>query len=196
MAEFDRLLQETRKLHATHKALQDFCDFPTDLVPQDVAPHHIPAADLFVAETGLQTDQYLPLRDALVAASPRMKWRETYKGTTIDPDFMARFGCYEIIGVDAPFASKQMRSFMVYQPAGLHYPWHQHPAAEIYVVLAGQAEFHIEGRTAKTLHPGDHAFHPSGVPHALTAHRHPILAYVAWRDAFDTAPVWRDADPV
>jgi len=24
---------------------------------------------------------------------------------------------------------------------------------------------------------------------------HPVLAYVAWRDAFDTAPVWRDANP-
>lgn len=192
----DQLLHEARLLHETHEALRGFCAFPTDLAPHVVTPFHIPAADLFVAETQLQTDHYANFRDVLVAASGKMRWRETYKGTTIDPDFMARFGCYEIIGVDAPFTSKQMRSFMVYQPAGLHYPWHQHPATEMYVVLAGQAAFHIEGAASRTLFPGDFAFHPSGVPHALTAHDHPVLAYVVWRDEFDTAPVWRDADPV
>jgi hypothetical protein len=54
----------------------------------------------------------------------------------------------------------------------------------------------MEGAPSRTLFPGDHAFHPSHRPHALTAEDHPVLAYVVWRDQFDTAPVWRDQNPV
>jgi len=186
------LFEELNALHASHHALASFRPMPDDVGPQSIVPYHIPAADHFKAERGLFSDRYPALRDALVSASDDVKWRETYKGTKIDPDFMQRFGCYEVIGRDAPFASARMRSFMVYQPPHLHYPWHHHPAEELYVVLAGEAEFHLEGEASRTLRAGDHAFHPASRSHALTSHAHPVLAYVVWRDVFDTAPVWTD----
>ena len=119
-----------------------------------------------------------------------MIWRETYKGTNIGNDFLDKFACYEIIGRDAPFASNKMRSFVVYQPPGVYYPWHQHPAEEIYVVLAGKAKFSLEKSTSRILNPGDHAFLPSNQPHALETLSHPVMAYVVWRNEFDTAPIW------
>ncbi len=184
--------QELKAFHDGHDALGAFAAFPDDVVAQDLAPLHVPAAELFEAEQGFDTTAYPRLLAALLDLSPTMQWRETYKDTDIGADFMDRFGCYEIIGRDAPFASAKIRSFLVYQPPHLHYPWHHHPAEELYVVVAGEAEFHIEGQGAKILRSGESSFHPSGVPHALTSHDHPVLAYVIWRDDFDVAPVWSD----
>lgn len=188
--QLDVVYEELRKLHETHAKVGGFCAFPDDVKPQAVAAFTVPSTDLFVSEQGLGQSEYPALRDALVAISPAMLWRETYKDTDIGADFMDRFGCYEIIGRDAPFASEKMRSFMVYHPPHLHYPWHHHPAEELYMVIAGQAEFHMQGREAAVLKSGETAFHPASVPHALTSHNHPVLTYVIWRDDFDVAPVW------
>lgn len=190
MPPLDRLRRETEALHRCHAALNAFRPFPDDVKPQAVKPFHIPAADLMTCEVGFGETPYQGLCDAIVDVSGEMMWRETYKGTDINPDFMERFACYEIIGRDAPFASVQMRSFVVYQPPHLHYPWHHHPAEELYVVLAGQAEFHLEGETSQTLTAGGSSFHASNRPHALTTHDHPVMAYVIWRDRFDEPPVW------
>lgn len=188
------LFDGVRRLHDEHQALHDFAPFPDDVQPKALVPFHVPAADLMLAEAGFGPSPYKQLCKALFAVTPQMLWRETYKGTNIGNDFMERFGCYEIIGRDAPFASNSIRSFLVYQPAGLHYPWHQHPAEEMYVVLNGEAEFGLQGQPSRTLVAGDSAFHPSNQPHALTTHEQPVLAYVIWRDEFDTAPVWTYPD--
>lgn len=188
----DTVLSELAALHSDHKQLNAFCAFPGDVTEQQLDPFHIPASDLLQAEQGLGKTLSTDLRDALIDLAPTMHWRETYQKTDIGADFMNRFGCYEIIGRAAPFASAAMRSFLVYQPPHLHYPWHRHPAEEMYVVIAGEAEFHQKGETSQTLQAGQATFHPSMRSHALTSHDHPVLAYVVWRDEFDTAPVWSD----
>lgn len=187
---WDNLLAEAREVHARFPALQDFCPFPDPLTPQDVAAHHIPAADLMINDRALSSDALPGFRDALIAAAPLAQWRETYKGTGVALDFLDRFACYEVLGVDAPFGTSQMRSFVVYQPANFHYPWHHHPAEEMYLVIAGEAEFAIEGEASKTLRPGDTIYHRSNVPHALTTYDHPIMAYVLWRGDLKTKPVF------
>ena len=183
------LLDEARRAHDLLPELQAFCPFPDPLTPQEVTPHHIPAADLMMQDKGLFSDVFPAYRDALVNAGPIAQWRETYKGAPISQAFLDRFACYEILGVDAPFATTEMRSFVVYQPPGLYYPWHHHPAEELYVVIAGEAEFSIEGEDPRTLRSGDTIFHRSNVPHALTTHEHPVMACVLWRGDLKTKPV-------
>ena len=191
---WNTLLDEARAAHDALPALHRFCDFPTDLTEQPVKPHHIAAADLMTSDTGLFSDRFPGFRDAFIAGAPFAQWRETYKDTNISADFLDRFACYEFLGTDAPFATSRMRSFVVYQPPGLHYPWHHHPAEELYVVVAGEAEFSVKGEAAKTLRAGDTAFHRSNVPHALTTHDHPVMAYVLWRGDLKTRPVFTDPD--
>jgi len=186
----DRVLQQLKSLHNAHAEVRRFCAFPDDVRLQKITPFHVPASDALQRQQGLQATEYPDLRDALIRLAPTMQWRETYKDTDIGADFMDRFGCYEIIGVDAPFASEKMRSFLVYQPPHLHYPWHHHPADELYMVIAGEAEFQLQGQPSKTLKSGQTAFHASGKPHALTSHDTPVMAYVIWRDNFDVGPVW------
>lgn len=186
---FDSLLAKARAAHATLPALSGFCPFPDDLTAQPVTPLHIPAADLLAQDAGLFSPDLSVFRDAFVAASPAARWRETYKGTDIGQDFIDRFGCYALIGTGGPWVSEQMASFVVYMPAGLHYRWHQHPAEELYLVIAGQAEFRRKGEPPETLGPGDTSFHASNQPHGMTTHDHPVMAYVLWRNHLGTPPV-------
>ena len=190
MKSIETLYDEVKKLHEDHKALKDFIDFPSDIVPKIIEPHWVAAAGVLIKEKGLLSNDYKTLCDTIIGSAKDVIWRETYKGTNIGNDFLDKFACYEIIGRDAPFASNKMRSFVVYQPPGVYYPWHQHPAEEIYVVLAGKAKFSLEKTAARILNPGDHAFHPSNQPHALETLSHPVMAYVVWRNGFDTAPTW------
>jgi mannose-6-phosphate isomerase-like protein (cupin superfamily) len=186
---FDRLLAEARAAHAAYPALAGFARFPDDLRPQKVIPHHIRPSALMQADTGLFTSRLAPLRDALIAAAPHAQWRETYKHTDIGQDFLDRFGCYCLIGKGGAFDSRKMWSYVVYMPAGLHYRWHHHPAEELYMVIAGEAEFLREGEAPEFLREGGTSFHASNQPHAMQTHDHPVMALVLWRGGFETAPV-------
>ena len=188
-AVFDDLLAEVRAVHASHKVLQDFCAFPTDLEPQQVEPFHAPCADCLAQEIRLKTAGLETLRDAFVRAGPYAKWRETYKGTDIGNDFMRRFGCYCLIGTGGAFTSQQVWCWVVTMPAHLHYTWHHHPGEELYFVVAGEARFFCEGKPDQTLRPGGAPFHGAIVLHAMETHDWPVMALVLWRNGFETAPV-------
>ncbi len=186
---WDNLLDAVRLAHASVPALEEFCPFPDDLRPQDVAARQFPCADLMARETGLTGKRYATLRECFLKAGPEAHWRETYRGTDIGDDFMDRFGCYNFIGKEGAFMSDKMWVWVVYMPARLYYPWHHHPGEETYLVLGGEAEFMRDGQSNETLREGDISEHLSNQPHAMETHEHPIMAMVMWRNGFDTPPV-------
>ena len=188
---WNTLLTEARAIHARLPVLQEFQTFPDTVTDQTITPHHDPLSDLMRADQNLRTTAELaPFRDALLNAAPSGRWRETYKDTDFGDTLHASFGCYEVLGQDTPLGSNDMRSFVIYQKPGFHYPLHHHPAEEMYLVVAGEGEFHLDGQPSKHLKPGDTMFHPSNAPHALTTHDTPIMAYVLWRGDLTTKPVW------
>ncbi|QGX98817.1 cupin domain-containing protein [Roseovarius faecimaris] len=189
-ARWTTLLEAARAAHAAVPALQDFCPFPEPLREQAVTAHHDPLCDAMAADADLTTEAFAGFRDALIAAGPLAQWRETYRHTSIGAVLHAHFGTYEFLGHDAPFGTDTMRGFMVYQRPGYHYPMHHHPAEELYLVLAGEAEFHVEGEGSRVLRPGESQFHLTNQPHALTTHDQPVLAYVLWRGDLMTKPVF------
>ncbi|WP_136442168.1 dimethylsulfonioproprionate lyase family protein [Pacificoceanicola onchidii] len=186
---FEALWAQIRQVHAAEPALHGFGPLPPSPARQAMTPHHIPASAQFQAETGLYTEDHAALRDAAQAAAPFAQWRETYKGTALGQDFLDRFGCYAVAGGGGAFEAGETGVFLVYMPAGLDYPWHHHPAEEIYFVIAGEAEFRLHGEPPRTLRPGSHVFHPSNQPHATRTHAHPLLALVLWRGDLGTRPV-------
>lgn len=185
---FDYLLEEVRALHLEHPAVRDFCAMPDDLTPQAITPTHQPAADLMAVDTGLYSQPHAGLRDAFLAAGVGAQWRESYDRNVIGGAFMDRFGVYCLIGSGGPWASAQMACYMVYMPAKLWYTWHHHPAEEMYVIIAGEAEFSRKGHAPETLRPGDTVFHASNQPHATETHDHPVMAYVMWRNNLGIRP--------
>ena len=186
---FDTLMNEVRRTFAATPALQAFCELPDQLETQTVTPAHIPAATLMQTDDELFSPDYSGLRDAFIAASDKAEWRETYKGTRIGEEFRQRFACYCLIGPGGPFMAEKMGAYVVYMPKGLYYPFHHHPAEELYFVIAGEAEFLMEGKDPQTLGPGSHVFHPSNRPHATQTHDHPFMAMVLWRGDMTVSPL-------
>lgn len=130
-----------------------------------------------------------PLVRAVLQASDEAFWRLTYAGTHIGQDFLDRFGCFCLIGSGGGWISAQISAYFVYMPPGLYYPWHHHPAEEIYHVLAGEAEFFRDGEAAEVLRAGDSSLHASNQPHATQTHDRGFMAYVVWRNNLTTPPV-------
>ena len=127
--------------------------------------------------------------DAFILASPYAHWRQTYKGTIIGEKFLNKFGCYGLIGPESPFQSEKIRAWVVYMPKNFYYPWHHHPAEEMYLCLAGEAVFRKEGSREAILNSGGIMEHSANQPHAMETFDHPIMAYVVWRNEFGTKPI-------
>ena len=177
---WENLLEKVRKVHFGNSKLQDFCPFPNDIKKQELNSFHIPASDLMQNETGLLTEDYSELRDAFISASPYAHWRQTYKGTTVGKKFLAEFGCYGLIGPESPFQSEKIRAWVVYMPKNFYYPWHHHPAEEMYLCLAGEAVFRRENYTDIRLGSGGIIEHSANQSHSMETLEHPIMAYVIW----------------
>ena len=64
---------------------------------------------------------------------------------------------------------------------GIHYPTHRHPAVEIYVPLAGEAEWQKGEEPWRREPPGAVIRHESMVPHATRTLAAPLLAAYLWR---------------
>jgi mannose-6-phosphate isomerase-like protein (cupin superfamily) len=188
-ADWDQLLEIARATHQANAALTAFCPFPDDVTPQDVTPHHIPAADLMSEDTVLTEPLHADLRAGFVTCGPHAMWRETYKGTDIGDRFLDNFACYCLIGEGGAYHSDRMWAWVVYMSSHLHYPWHHHPGEEMYLVLGGSGQFLREGKPPLHLYAGDTLQHHSNEPHALDTLDDPLMCYVVWRNGFGVKPV-------
>ena len=192
-AVWDHLLGQVEAAFADHPDLRRFCDFPDDVTAQAVDQRLLPCAGYMTAD-GMDAGALGPLCDAFLAAGAHAHWRDTYVGTDIGDDFMERFGCYALIGSGGAFDSAKMWAWVVHMPPHLHYPWHHHPAEELYLVLGGEAAFMRAGQKTETLRPGDTCFHASNQPHAMETGVSPVMALVVWRNGFETPPVLTEGE--
>ena len=188
-AVYQTLLRTTQDAYAGNAEMTGFTPFPDDIVRQAVTPFHSTCCDVFCEDKKLVSQKYPALQDAIRAASDAVHWRQTYKDTDIGDDFMGQFACYCIIGENAPFMSAAIRLFMVYMPPHFYYPWHHHPAEEMYVVVSGTGVFKRKDCPDERLTEGEISFHQSNQPHAMETLDDPVLCLVAWRNDFETPPV-------
>ena len=186
---WENLLEEVKSVHLSNIELQEFCPFPEDIKKQNFQPFHVLASDLLQNDIALHTDDYTELRDAFISASPYAHWRQTYKGTSVSNRFLEEFGCYGLIGPESPFQSEKIRAWIVYLPKNFYYPWHHHPAEEMYFCLAGEAVFRKKNSPDAVLNSGGVTEHSTNQPHAVETFDHPIMAYVVWRNEFETKPI-------
>ena len=174
---------------ATHVAsVRAFAGFPSDLRPCHVTPVLRDGCALLREDATVQSSAFPALHAAIIAAAPVMKWRETYPEGTARTAFMDRWGCFSIVGAGGPFASEQLRIFVVYMPPQLVYPWHNHPAEELYLVLGGAARFRARGRPDRVVSEGESVYHPQNLPHAIETQQSGMLSLVVWRTDLDAPP--------
>ena len=189
---FQDLLRTARDAYRASPEMEAFRPFPDDIRRQAVVPNHCPCSDVFRDDAALSSQKHPELQAAIRAAGEIAHWRATYQDTDIGREFKDRFGCYCIIGENGPFSSDALRLYMVYMPAHFYYPWHHHPAEEIYMVVSGRATFMRRGQPDEALSEGRTSFHESDQPHAMETLTDPVLCLVAWRNQFQTPPVLTD----
>jgi len=74
-----------------------------------------------------------------------------------------------------------------------HYPAHTHPAVELYQVVAGTAQWQLNGQWS-TKPPGSFILHPSHAEHAMRTGEEPLLAIYSWSGAIHTLSSFSDED--
>jgi mannose-6-phosphate isomerase-like protein (cupin superfamily) len=114
----------------------------------------------------------------------RLPWTYGYEETPDTPDLSVSIAFAELAGPDGAFEAQRTRIGFTLMAPNTTYPWHAHPAREIYIVLSGRACWSQDHEEA-WLDPGTVIFHAAGVPHAMRTRNQPLLAFYHWRGAID-----------
>ncbi|MEX0316449.1 MAG: dimethylsulfonioproprionate lyase family protein [Ruegeria sp.] len=176
----DDVLEAARQLHRAHDDLRGFGAWPDVLAQTGLQPRAIPATDLVAGFALDGTGQTQALVEAVRATAHLAHWKRTYTEAEVGADFRNRYGYYELFGPTGHFHSTRLRGYIGYWGAGLSYDWHSHQAEEIYLTLAGGADFRIAGDEAH-VGPGQTRAHVSWQSHAMVTTDRPILTFVLWR---------------
>jgi mannose-6-phosphate isomerase-like protein (cupin superfamily) len=150
---------------------------------QEVTPTYLAAADI-LDTAGMSTETPA---SALVAAFERHKsrlhWEQSYKKEDgLVPDAMlSGYGYAEIIGQRGPFISDRIRAGIAIWGPHIVYPRHQHEAEEIYVVLAGAAEFKLGSGAETRQSAGDVVYVESNMPHGFRTTDQSLVVYYLWQ---------------
>lgn len=102
----------------------------------------------------------------------------------VPPGWAHRAAACELVGPDGVISGLgDERCGIFYLSAGLEYPYHWHDAEEFYFVLAGSADWTVDGVTTRRA-AGDWSHTPERAVHQIVTHDEPVLA--AWGWAGDT----------
>lgn len=136
---------------------------------------------------------------------PHLTWINRYEDGEIAPGFSRGFAFCEIAGADGLVQLGGLRCGLILMAPRVFYPLHQHPAVELYLVLAGTGEWLRGDEPWTPRPPGSFILHDSNMGHAMRSGEEPVLALWAWHGdlaspvvfpghalAPDAIPHWRD----
>ena len=148
-----------------------------------VEPLDLPVSTVLAEAAGRATSNTRPLLQAFARHSHRLRWEQSYrKQDALVPDAMLdAYGFVEIIGLRGPFVSDRIRAGIAIWGTQVDYPQHQHQAEEIYVLLAGSAEFSLAGDAAQTLLAGDVVFVESNRRHGFRTGEESLVVFYLWQ---------------
>lgn len=149
-----------------------------------VAPTHLPASDILAGCLGSTVPQTRDLTDLFARERGSRHWEQSYTSadTAIGGDMLARYGFAEIIGRRGPFLSERVRAGIVVFGKGIDYPPHRHKAEEIYMILAGSADFQLGNDTPERRAAGDLVHVPSFLVHGFRMTDDPLIVFYLWKD--------------
>ena len=190
---YEHLKNELISLYNNLTFLSEFAPLPDEWIEQQVVPTQRDVSLSLQFESQLVSGNFSSLRNTLVGAAPIMHWPEIYKESDIQIDgvscdFMEHLGVYTIIGDTGPFQSQNMSVYLVYMPASLTYPWHYHPAEELYFIISGEAVFRRDGHEDIVASEGMHIIHETNQPHEMQTYEKPMLSLAIWRNHLDVVP--------
>ena len=119
----------------------------------------------------------------LAKLAPALSWVQNpnYVAAPPSPEFLENYGYAVLAGPGGLVASEALALGVLLLGPGIHYPSHNHPAVEIYVVLSGEAAWQKGKEPWRREPPGAVIRHDSMVTHATRALAEPLLAAYVWR---------------
>lgn len=143
---------------------------------------YLAAADKLDAAINLSIPATQSLLELFAVQKNRLQWEQSYKKSdALASDAMlSDYAFAEVIGLRGPFISDRIRCGISIWGPHLIYPKHRHQAEEIYIVLAGSAEFIIEGNiTLETA--GSLLKVESLAEHGFQTFTEPLVVYYLWQ---------------
>ena len=166
---------------AVHRFRESMRDWGNDWIA--VEPAHLPAANFLAGAIASANQQNRALLEIFERHKDRLRWEQSYrKEDGVVPDAMLEgYAFAEIIGEQGPFVSDRIRAGIGIWGPDIFYPRHQHQAEEIYIVLAGSAEFKI-GPAEKTIYStGEVIYVESDTPHGFRTGGQSLVLYYLWQ---------------
>lgn len=123
------------------------------------------------------------LLERFLAVRDRLRWEQTYSKADglVGDDMLNGYGFAEVIGLHGPYVSKRVRSGVCVWGPSIHYPTHRHQAEEVYVPLAGGAEFTLEGAPTRRYGVGDVVHLAPMRRHGFATRAAPLVVFYIWR---------------
>ena len=164
-----------------HSELKEFGEWPSNPDYVEKPSSYVPAARTLSQWNLVDESPEAEFHKAIQTVLDAAFWKQTYTESEVGDAFLARYGYFELLGPDGHFHSDNLRAYVGYWGPGLRYDWHHHEAEEIYCILSGAAEFHLDGDRSMWLRRRDTRYHSSNQPHAMTTTVEPVLTFVLWR---------------
>jgi mannose-6-phosphate isomerase-like protein (cupin superfamily) len=160
-------------------------DIPTSPEPRILPPRRYPVTNHFtMAKThaGGAADRATDgLLLDLSQGMPRFHWNQSYSEEDFGPAFLENYGFLELLGTRGHFVSDRLACGFLAIGPNTEYAAHRHAADEIYVVVAGTAQWRKGKSRYIALAPGSVIHHPSQVVHAMKTNAEALLAFYIWR---------------
>lgn len=147
---------------------------------RDVRPRPLPVMAWL---DGIEDQAAPDTRDlcaVLCRTAPHLAWDQTYGAADFSAGFLERYGWTELLGQRGPFVSDTIACGFLLLGPGIEYPRHRHEAEEIYLVLAGTADWLKADRGFVPRPPGALVHTPSRCWHAIRTSGQALLAFYLW----------------
>ncbi len=149
----------------------------------DVDRIQLPVANSLDNALARAIPQTRGLLETFVRHRGRLRWEQSYRKEdgVVSDAMLAAYGFAEILGKQGPFVSETIRAGIgIYGPA-IEYPIHRHHPEEIYIVLAGAADFMIAEKQGIRKTAGDVVFMQSNTPHGFRTADEALVVYYLWQ---------------
>ena len=143
-------------------------------------PGRLPVMQHLTAALALGSADTLSVCSSVDRLRCELCWRQnaSYSGA----DFLDGYAYCEIVGPLGHLRHTDVALGLLLLGPHATYPEHAHPAAEIYAVVAGRAEWRQGDRIWRARVPGERIHHASMEPHAMRTAGEPLLAAYLWQD--------------
>jgi hypothetical protein len=165
--------------------------WPPQAPAQRLDPAELPACAYLGAALELgRAGPEAAIAAAIAPLAPRLRWKYGYPPHLGYPGLEKRIAFTQVLGARAIWPSERMLLGFTLIAPHTNYPAHAHPAIELYLVVAGAAEWRIGEAPPAIRPPGSVIVHPSSAPHAMATRAEPLLALFTWRGDLETSPAY------